>query len=146
VTSLWAASGSGYYEVDTAGDVAAFAGPRCFGAMSGTPLNEPIVGMATVASGLGYWLVARDGGIFAFGDARFHGSSGGIHLNQPSWAWPPPPPVRATGWWPPTGGFSPSAMPSSTAPLGSYGSTSRRWACLDGFGTGLASIIRPTSG
>ncbi len=76
-------SGSGYYEVDTAGDVAAFGSAACYGSMTGTPLNQPIVGMATDASGLGYWLVARDGGIFAFGDAQFHGSTGGIHLNQP---------------------------------------------------------------
>ncbi len=78
-----AKSGSGYYEVDTAGDVAAFGGAACYGAMTGTPLNQPIVGMATDTTGLGYWLVARDGGIFAFGDAQFHGSTGGIHLNQP---------------------------------------------------------------
>jgi Calcineurin-like phosphoesterase len=76
-------SGTGYYEADTAGDVAAFGSAVCYGAMTGTPLNQPIVGMATDASGLGYWLVARDGGIFSFGDAQFHGSTGGIHLNQP---------------------------------------------------------------
>ncbi len=74
---------TGYYEVDAAGDVAAFGGAACYGAMTGTPLNQPIVGMATDATGGGYWLVARDGGIFAFGDAQFHGSTGGIHLNQP---------------------------------------------------------------
>ncbi len=76
-------SGSGYYEVDFAGDVAAFGGAACDGSMTGTHLNQPIVGMATDATGHGYWLVARDGGIFAFGDAQFHGSTGNIHLNQP---------------------------------------------------------------
>ena len=76
-------SGSGYYEVDAAGDVAAFGGATCYGSMTGTRLNQPIVGMASDATGYGYWLVARDGGIFAFGDAQFHGSTGGIHLNQP---------------------------------------------------------------
>ena len=76
-------SGAGYYEVDTAGDVAAFGGATCYGSMTGTPLNQPIVGMAADPTGPGYWLVARDGGIFAFGDAQFHGSTGGIHLNQP---------------------------------------------------------------
>ncbi len=74
---------TGYYEVDAAGDVAAFGGAQCYGAMTGTVLSQPIVGMATDSSGQGYWLVARDGGIFAFGDAQFHGSTGGIHLNQP---------------------------------------------------------------
>ena len=32
-----------------------------------------------------------------------------------SWAWPPPPTARATGWSPPTAGSSPSATPPSTA-------------------------------
>ena len=76
-------TGAGYYEVDAAGDVAAFGAAQCYGAMTGTPLNQPIVGMATDASGQGYWLVARDGGIFAFGNARFEGSTGGTHLNRP---------------------------------------------------------------
>jgi hypothetical protein len=76
-------TGSGYYEVDTAGDVAAFGGAQCYGAMTGTVLSQPIVGMAADATGQGYWLVARDGGIFAFGDAQFYGSTGGTRLNQP---------------------------------------------------------------
>ncbi len=76
-------SGSGYYEVDAFGDVAAFGNATCYGAMTGTPLTQPIVGMATDPSGGGYWLVARDGGIFSFGDAQFYGSTGAMHLNQP---------------------------------------------------------------
>ncbi len=39
--------------------------------MGGTPLNQPIVGMAAMPTGGGYWLVAADGGIFAFGDGMF---------------------------------------------------------------------------
>ncbi len=76
-------SGSGYYEVDAFGDVAAFGNATCYGSMTGTPLTQPIVGMATDPSGGGYWLVARDGGIFSFGDAQFYGSTGAMHLNQP---------------------------------------------------------------
>jgi hypothetical protein len=76
-------SGDGYYEVDAAGDVAAFGSAVCYGAMTGTPLTQPIVGMATDPSGQGYWLVARDGGIFSFGNAQFYGSTGAMHLNQP---------------------------------------------------------------
>jgi hypothetical protein len=76
-------SGNGYYEVDAAGDVAAFGNAVCYGAMTGTPLTQPIVGMATDPSGQGYWLVARDGGIFSFGNAQFYGSTGAMHLNQP---------------------------------------------------------------
>jgi hypothetical protein len=74
--------GSGYYEVDAQGDVAAFGGAVCYGSMTGTPLNRPIVGMAIDPATGGYWLVATDGGIFAF-DAPFFGSTGNIHLNQP---------------------------------------------------------------
>ncbi len=74
--------GSGYYEVDSAGDVSAFGGAACYGAMTGTPLNRPIVGMAVDPATGGYWLVATDGGIFAF-HAPFLGSTGNLHLNQP---------------------------------------------------------------
>jgi Calcineurin-like phosphoesterase len=74
--------GTGYYEVDTRGDVAAFGSAICYGAMTGTSLNKPIVAMAIDPATGGYWLVATDGGIFAF-NAPFFGSTGNIHLNQP---------------------------------------------------------------
>ncbi len=74
--------GSGYYEVDRFGDVAAFGNAPCDGALTGTALNKPIVGMAVDPKG-GYWLVATDGGVFSFGGAPFLGSTGGMHLNQP---------------------------------------------------------------
>ena len=74
--------GSGYYEVDSAGDVAAFGGAKCYGAMTGTPLSKPVVGMAVDPSTGGYWLVATDGGIFSF-NAPFEGSTGAMHLNRP---------------------------------------------------------------
>ena len=51
--------------------------------MGGTPLNQPVVGMAASPTGGGYWMTASDGGIFAFGDAAFEGSLGGTHLDQP---------------------------------------------------------------
>ncbi len=82
VGSAVVGDGSGYYEVDTQGDVAAFGGAVCYGAMTGTHLNQPIVSMAIDPATGGYWLVATDGGIFAF-DAPFFGSTGNIHLNQP---------------------------------------------------------------
>ena len=75
-------NGSGYYEVDTQGDVATFGTAVCYGAMTGTHLNKPIVGMAVDPATGGYWLVATDGGIFSF-NAPFHGSTGAIHLNRP---------------------------------------------------------------
>jgi len=65
------------------GAVAGVDGAPSFGALSGTPLNQPIVGIAARPNGDGYWLVARDGGVFSFGAARFLGSTGAIKLNQP---------------------------------------------------------------
>jgi hypothetical protein len=75
--------GTGYYEVDTEGDVAAFGAAVCYGALTGIPLNKPIVGMAATPDNGGYWLVASDGGIFAIGDAGFYGSTGSLTLNKP---------------------------------------------------------------
>ncbi len=74
--------GSGYYEVDGAGDVAAFGAAKCYGAMTGTTLSKPVVGMAVDPVTGGYWLVATDGGIFSF-NAPFEGSTGAMHLNRP---------------------------------------------------------------
>ncbi len=58
-------------------------GVDIFGDMSGLPLNQPVVGMATTPLDGGYWLVAGDGGVFSFGDAAFYGSTGNIRLNKP---------------------------------------------------------------
>ncbi len=74
--------GTGYYEVDSAGDVAAFGAATCYGAMTGHALNKPIVGMAVDRTTGGYWLVASDGGVFSF-NAPFLGSTGAIRLNKP---------------------------------------------------------------
>ncbi|HTU37009.1 MAG TPA: hypothetical protein VMF35_03275 [Acidimicrobiales bacterium] len=75
-------NGTGYWEVEANGTVAAFGAAQSFGSLSG-PLNSPIVGMAATPDGGGYWLVASDGGIFAFGDAGFYGSTGSLRLNKP---------------------------------------------------------------
>jgi hypothetical protein len=53
------------------------------GSHGGSPLNKPIVGIASTPDGNGYWLVASDGGVFSYGDASFYGSHGGSPLNQP---------------------------------------------------------------
>ena len=66
----------------------------------------------------GYWMAATDGGIFNYGDAGFYGSAGGSTSTSPSWAWPPRPTARATGWWPPTAASSPTGTPASTARRG----------------------------
>jgi len=74
--------GTGYYEVDSAGDVAAFGSAACYGSLTGKAINKPIVGMAVDRQTGGYWLVAADGGVFSF-NAPFHGSTGAIKLNKP---------------------------------------------------------------
>ncbi len=89
-------SGAGYYQVDSAGDVAAFGAATCYGAMTGTPLNKPIVGMAVDPATGGYWLVATDGGIFSF-NAPFFGSTGNIALNKPVVGMAPTP--SGGGYW-----------------------------------------------
>jgi len=65
------------------GGIFAFGDAQFYGSMGGTPLNKPIVGIASTPDGKGYWEVASDGGIFAFGDAQFYGSMGGTPLNKP---------------------------------------------------------------
>jgi len=82
------ASVGGYAMVSADGSVWAegpSTGPavRYLGAMSGQPLNAPIVGAAFTPGASGYWLVASDGGIFSFGTAAFDGSMGGRPLNKP---------------------------------------------------------------
>ena len=74
--------GTGYYQVDAAGDVAAFGAATCYGSMTGAHLNQPIVGMAVDRTTGGYWLVGADGGVFAF-NAPYLGSTGGTRLNGP---------------------------------------------------------------
>ena len=73
----------GYRFVAGDGGVFSFGGASFNGSAGGTPLNQPIVGMAATPDGGGYWLVAADGGIFSYGDAVFYGSTGSLTLNQP---------------------------------------------------------------
>ncbi len=75
-------NGTGYWEVEANGTVAAFGSAPNYGSLSGS-LNAPIVGMASTPDGRGYWLVGSDGGIFSFGDAAFFGSTGSLRLNRP---------------------------------------------------------------
>jgi hypothetical protein len=82
-----AASSVGYWTAGSDGGVFSFGAPF-FGSMGGTPLNAPVVGIASTPDHGGYWLVASDGGVFSFGDATFFGSvpgalPPGASLNQP---------------------------------------------------------------
>ena len=107
-------SGRGYWLVASDGGIFTYGDAVFLGSMGGKNLNAPIVGIAATPTGQGYWLVAADGGIFAYGDAVFDGSTGAIHLNRPVVGIAPTATTPATGWWPRTGGSSPSAVrPSS---------------------------------
>ena len=75
-------NGTGYWETQENGTVAAFGSAQNYGSLSGQ-INSPIVGMASTPDGKGYWLVGSDGGIFSFGDATFYGSTGSLRLNKP---------------------------------------------------------------
>ncbi len=75
-------NGTGYWEVEADGTVAAFGSAQNYGSLTGA-LNSPIVAMVSTPDGGGYWLVGSDGGIFSFGDAGFYGSTGSLRLNQP---------------------------------------------------------------
>jgi hypothetical protein len=90
------ANGSGYWEAEANGTVAAFGGARSLGSLTGR-LNAPIVGITATPDGGGYWLLASDGGIFSFGDATFYGSTGSLHLNQPVVGMAPTP--SGKGYW-----------------------------------------------
>ena len=76
------ADGTGYVEVDGAGDVAVFGGATCYGSLSGLRLNAPIVGVVADRTTGGYWMVGADGGVFAF-NAPFYGSTGSVQLVKP---------------------------------------------------------------
>ncbi len=75
-------NGTGYWEAESNGTVAAFGSAAKLGSLSGA-LNAPIVGITATPDGGGYWLVGADGGIFSFGDAHFYGSTGSLRLNKP---------------------------------------------------------------
>jgi len=74
---------TGYWLTASDGGVFNYGSSPFEGSAGGTPLNKPIVGMASTPDAGGYWLVASDGGIFTYGDAGFYGSAGATPLNKP---------------------------------------------------------------
>ena len=107
--------GAGYWMVGSDGGVFSSGDAGFYGSTGNLHLNKPVVGMAATPDGKGYWFVASDGGIFAYGDAGFYGSTGAIPSTSRSSAWRRRRTGRATGWWRPTAGSSPTATPASTA-------------------------------
>ena len=97
------------------GGVFSFGGQQFCGSTGAIALNKPVVGMAMAPDNGGYWLVAADGGVFTYGAAQFYGSTGAIHLNQPIVGMADPRRAGGTGSRRPTGAYSPSGMPGSTA-------------------------------
>jgi hypothetical protein len=77
-----APASTGYWLVASDGGIFSY-GPPFEGSHGSSPLNAPIVGMASTPDGKGYWQVASDGGVFTYGDALFYGSHGGSALNKP---------------------------------------------------------------
>ena len=73
----------GYWLGASDGGIFNFGDAGFYGSAGGSPLNQPVVGMASTVDGKGYWLVAADGGIFNYGEAPFFGSAGSMHLNRP---------------------------------------------------------------
>jgi hypothetical protein len=80
--AIAAGSTAGAWHTTAAGTISAFGGAVSYGSIT-TPLNAPIIGMASTPDGHGYWLVGSDGGVFTFGDAAFHGGMATRHLNRP---------------------------------------------------------------
>jgi hypothetical protein len=71
-------SGPGYRMVASDGGVFAFGAAGFFGAVNGSCLQAPVVGMAPTPTGGGYWMASADGGVFALGDAPFLGATGNL--------------------------------------------------------------------
>ena len=82
VAAAGTTDGQGAWIVEADGAVAIRGDAVRYGQLSGMPLSQPIVGVATDPLTGGYWLVASDGGIFSF-HAPFKGSAGAIRLNAP---------------------------------------------------------------
>jgi len=75
-----AASGRGYWLLDTEGDVHAF-GALQYGDLANSETRA--MSIQSTPSGRGYWIVDYDGVVHPFGDALFAGDMSGFELNAP---------------------------------------------------------------
>ena len=78
-----AADGSGYWLMDTEGNVSAHGSVHNDGTAATLHPSSPFVAIVATADGLGYWEVTADGEVFGFGDARTFGSAVGIVPSDP---------------------------------------------------------------
>ncbi len=119
------ASNEGFWLLAKDGGVFSFGTAKYFGSIGHLGGVKKVVSMAADPDGTGYWFVSDEGGIFAY-KAPFWGSTGDVRLTKPIVGMAADPVrARATGWWRPTVGCSPSVTPGSTAPPGPSSSTSR---------------------
>jgi hypothetical protein len=77
------ANGSGYWLMDTAGNISAHGSVTNYGSASDSHPSSPFVAIVATADGLGYWEVTADGEVFGLGDARSFGSASGIGPSDP---------------------------------------------------------------
>ena len=75
--------GSGYWIVDSAGNVRNFGTAGDHGGHPALGPNDWVSSISATPSGNGYWLFTIRGRVFAYGDARSYGDLGGVRLNGP---------------------------------------------------------------
>ena len=78
-----AASGAGYWFVDTKGAIYSFGDATFKGGLPGLGATGGAAALTASPGTNGYWILSPSGGVFSFGGAAFHGSMGGRQLNAP---------------------------------------------------------------
>ena len=120
VVGMAAASSGGYWVATADGGVWAYDAPF-FGSMGATPLNAPVVGIASTPDHGGYWLVALTV-VCLLSATRSSSAPSPVCYRRAcrstsrSWASPRPPTARVIGWWRVTGSSSRSATRTSGVP------------------------------
>ncbi len=91
-----AASGRGYWLLDSKGHVFGFGAPN-LGDLTTLKVTTPPVSIQATPSGEGYWIVDQKGKVYAFGDAVKKGDMTGVTLNGPVRRLEPTP--SGVGYW-----------------------------------------------
>jgi hypothetical protein len=92
-----AASGAGYWFVDSKGAIYSFGDAKFKGGLPGLGPTGGAAALTASPGTDGYWILSPSGGVFSFGGAAFHGSMGGRHLNAPIIAMTPT--TTGKGYW-----------------------------------------------